>query len=275
MAARSSGKPSHIYLGLMSGTSMDGVDAAAVEFSGEDYKVLGSSHLELPADLAKQLYQLCLPGKNEIEAMAEADIKVAKLFSKAVDKLLSKLNLSRNRVAAIGSHGQTIRHLPELGTTIQIGDPNVIAHETGILTVADFRRADMAAGGQGAPLVPAFHKKIFQDEAEHRVILNIGGIANITQLPSLQSNGTVIGYDTGPGNGLMNMWAQQQLNRAFDEGGRWAASGQNNSALFELCITDPYFDKTAPKSTGREYFNLDWLGLRLNRLSLAPSPEDV
>src|SRR5690606_16742799 len=218
------------------------------------------------------LYQ---PGDNEIDRFGSIDREIAYIFADAALQLLQKAQISAHEIVAIGSHGQTIRHRPRplqgQSFSLQIGDPNVIAEITGITTVADFRRRDVAAGGQGAPLVPAFHRAIFSSAEHCRIILNIGGVANITRLPT---NGLVRGYDTGPGNGLMDAWISRNLGLPFDKEGKWAGSGKVNDELLAMLLSHPYFQLAPPKSTGREEFHLSWLDRLLTSLPTI-SPEDV
>ncbi|MDH5180416.1 MAG: anhydro-N-acetylmuramic acid kinase [Gammaproteobacteria bacterium] len=248
------------YIGLISGTSMDAIDAVVVDFAGDKPELLAGYNLPLTDLLRDELTVLHQPGDNEIEQMAKLDVQLGRLFAKAVQNLLEQTGCTVEEIAAIGSHGQTIRHLPNSSypTSLQIGDPNVIAELTGITTVADFRRRDMAAGGQGAPLVPAFHREVFSHPERDRVILNLGGIANITVLPANPAL-QVIGFDTGPANGLMDAWINRQSGRNFDQAGQWAAGGEVQTPLLQAMLADPYFSMAPPKSTGREYFNLKWL----------------
>ena len=266
-----------IYLGLMSGTSMDGIDAALVRFPDEhSVELIETYSHPWPATLQQELQSLTTPGDNEIDQLGELDILVANEFASAALKLLAKANISAPAVTAIGSHGQTIRHRPDAKNafTLQIGDPNRIAEQTGITTVADFRRRDMAAGGEGAPLVPAFHNTLFRSSKEHRCILNIGGIANITVLPPQDEAVTIIGFDTGPGNCLLDSWINQHSHLPFDKQGKWAATGKIVPSLLEHLLADSYFSRPPPKSTGREYFNLEWLERSLSQHP-GLSPEDV
>jgi anhydro-N-acetylmuramic acid kinase len=264
------------FIGLMSGTSLDALDAALVDFSGQRPKLTATLSTEWPASLKSQLLALCSPGDNEIQRMGKADHELGNLCAQACQQLLSKAGISANQVAAIGSHGQTIRHMPEGETpfTVQIGDPNLIAQLTGITTVADFRRRDMAAGGQGAPLAPGFHAAIFRTNDKNRAILNIGGMANLTLLFA-DSCQPVTGFDTGPGNILLDGWCQQHLNKAYDQNGQWARSGTVNSALLEQLLATPYFVSPPPKSTGRELFNSQWLDQQLKASHSKISTEDV
>ena len=251
-------KPEY-FIGLMSGTSMDGVDAVLVDFS-TDHPILVASHTEaIPAHLLSGLQRLCQPATDEINRLGRLDRSVGKLFAQAVNHLLAKTTVTADEVIAIGSHGQTVRHMPnlEMGFTLQIGDPNTIAIETNIDVIADFRRKDIALGGQGAPLVPAFHQQVFARQGHSRVILNIGGIANVTYLPG--NSEQVLGFDTGPGNNLIDAFIQQNLNLPFDEDGAWADSGTSNPVLLKQLLSHSYFSLAYPKSTGRELFNQAWL----------------
>lgn len=251
---------SNLYIGLMSGTSVDGIDAVLVSFNAQQIKLLASSHTAIPEELQTSLLAFNAPAQDELARYASCDVLFGRLLAQAVNTLLESTAYSAADIMAIGSHGQTVRHYPigKTPTTLQIGDPNIVAELTGITTVADFRRRDMAAGGQGAPLVPAFHKVLFSAFEDDQVILNIGGIANITSLPT-GKNARVSGYDTGPGNCLMDEVALQHLKRPYDRNGEWGASGHVHPGLLDRMLNDAYFAKPAPKSTGRDYFNLGWL----------------
>lgn len=272
-----------LYIGLMSGTSLDGIDAALVRFENEQPTVIETTCLPLPSSLKDEIKSLTSPSDNEINRLMALDVQLGQLFSETVNELVNKakikkvdgLNLTKENIAAIGSHGQTLRHYPtaEHPSTLQIADPNIIAETTGITTIADFRRRDIAAGGQGAPLVPAFHEQIFRDRHKNRVILNLGGIANITILPA-DENIPATGFDTGPANTLMNHWIQQQQNKNYDEGGKWAASGTVNEDFLKELLNDDYFKLVPPKSTGTEYFNPAWLTKKLSAFPFL-SAEDV
>ncbi len=267
--------PDDLYIGLMSGTSLDGIDAALVHFAeGTPPTLQASHHQPLPADLRAELEALTRPGEDELTRLCRADVLMGRELAAAVKALLAKTGIDRSAVRAIGSHGQTVRHLPagDTPTTLQIGDPNIIAEQTGITTVADFRRRDMAAGGQGAPLVPAFHQAVFAQPGEARAVLNIGGIANLTLLPG--DDRPVIGFDTGPGNALMDAWIRHHLDQPCDAGGEWARRGRVDPELLGTLLDDPYFSTPPPKSTGRDHFHLAWardLQPGLDRLR----PEDV
>jgi len=268
---------SELYIGLMSGTSIDAIDAVLVEFSGSFPNLIQSHSLSISSDLKEKIKNLCQPGKNEIERLGRLDHELGIVFSQAVTQLLNLTKTSASQITAIGSHGQTVRHQPNVKHpfTLQIGDANIIAEQTGITTIADFRRRDMAAGGQGAPLVPAFHDKVFRSNLKNRLILNIGGMANITILPKNPEQ-PVLGFDTGPGNVLLDTWIYAQQQKPFDENGQWASSGTINSALLAQLLTAPYFACPPPKSTGREYFNWHWINTQLDKTQLVRiAPEDV
>lgn len=245
-----------IYIGVMTGTSMDGVDLVAASFDPLDLHATLTIPFE--PELRDELMALTLPDDNEIDRMGKADVTLATLIGHGINELIEKNHLDRNQIKAIGSHGQTIRHRPEHGFTLQIGDPNIITEITKIPVISDFRRRDMAAGGQGAPLVPAFHQAIFQHSSIHRVILNLGGIANVSLLPAGRPE-DVYGFDTGPANILMDAWCERYTGHPYDENGNWAAYGHPIRGLLERLQAHEFFSKEPPKSTGREDFNLDWL----------------
>lgn len=260
-----------IYIGLLSGTSMDAIDVAAIDFSDNTPKVIAALSTTLPNAYKTTYLEIINSGQCSLQQLGELDHWTGKLFATAVlDFLTANPQINKNNIKAIGSHGQTIWHSPngDKPFTMQIGDPNIIAVTTGLTTVADVRRADMAAGGQGAPLAPAFHQAVFSDPNEPRCILNIGGMSNI----SLLNNNTVIGFDTGPGNCLMDGWTKQHYNLDYDHNGEIAQTGKINNNLLQSCLADSFFAKPAPKSTGREYFNLAWLQTKLQSNI---SPEDV
>jgi anhydro-N-acetylmuramic acid kinase len=265
-----------LYIGLMSGTSLDGIDAALVMIANGQTRLKANHHRPYPDSLRQQLSQLCHAESPVLATLLHLDVVLAEEMGNAVNTLLQQNHIEAREVIAIGSHGQTIRHLPDHDrpNTLQIADPNRIAQLTGITTIADFRRRDMAAGGQGAPLVPAFHQALFQADEESRVAVNIGGISNITLLPSAGSQQKVIGFDTGPGNCLMDYWSQQHQQRNYDENGQWAAQGNVIEPLLKAMQSDAYFSKPAPKSSGREYFNPDWLNNFLKEFPAAAT-EDV
>lgn len=264
------------YVGLMSGTSADAIDVVAVDFLEKNLELIGSYSVSLPHSLRQQIHSLATPNHNEIDSLGELDQALGEQFASAINDLLHKHNVEPSHVVAIGSHGQTIRHRPPQTSqhpfTLQIGDPNIIAERTGITTVADFRRRDMAAGGQGAPLVPAFHRALFQLTDIDRVIVNIGGMANITWLPK---NGIATGFDTGPGNVLMDAWILKNQQKSYDANGDWASSGTLDQELLSQLLKQPFFALTPPKSTGREAFNLAWLESEIRQLSSEIKAEDV
>lgn len=255
----------HITIGLMSGTSLDGTDAVAMHFSDSGMRHLGHSYLPFKSTLREKLAALTLPGDNEIERMGDASVELAHNYAEVVKQLLDKICLSASDIAAIGVHGQTIRHRPERGFTLQLNQPALLAELTGIDTIADFRSRDVAAGGEGAPLVPAFHAECFTGHKK-RVILNLGGIANISVLPAKgdTSSSTILGGDTGPANMLLDTWIQQSLGQAYDNEGRWAATGRVVPELLTDLLSDPYFTRPFPKSTGRELFSPAWLEEKLS-----------
>lgn len=247
-----------LYLGLISGTSVDGIDAALVRFEPATH-VIAAHTTPWPDALRRRILALAEDtAAISLDALGELDARIGDAFGAAANDLLRINGVAPDAVRAIGSHGQTVCHRPQATPpfTLQLGDPARIAEATGIDVVADFRRADVAAGGQGAPLVPAFHRALFGRTDTTRVILNLGGIANVTLLAA---DGAVTGFDTGPANGLLDAWANCHLDAPFDAGGEWAAQGHVDDALLARLLADPYFALPSPKSTGREVFNLDWL----------------
>ena len=265
------------YIGLMSGTSVDGIDAVLVSMSAKGQPVLVGTHTyPIPPDTRSEIQALMHTGVNEIDRLGEADMALGELFANAAETVIQEAGVEKKNIRAIGSHGQTLRHRPNVTHpfTLQIGNPAMIAERTGITTVADFRARDMAAGGQGAPLVSAFHQRMFHSWQYNRAIINVGGIANITYLPADGSQ-AASGFDTGPGNTLLDQWIRLHHARNHDEAGQWAASGKPSKELLERLLTDPYFDVFPPKSTGREQFHLEWLSERLNQLSSQLPAADV
>lgn len=261
-----------LVIGLMSGTSLDGVDAALVEFSANSPLVpttLATFWLPYPADIRRQALQLQEVQPDEIRSAALLANALAHCYAEAVREVLAVAGVEASRVAAIGCHGQTIRHQPAAGYTIQLNNPALLAELAGIPVVADFRSRDIAAGGQGAPLVPAFHAAVFGDPHLHRVVLNLGGIANLTNLDPQQA---VRGFDCGPGNLLMDSWIERHLGRRFDEAGNWASRGRVLPELLQRLLADAFFDAAPPKSCGRDEFNSGWLE---SRLGGRERPEDV
>ncbi|MEZ5552191.1 MAG: anhydro-N-acetylmuramic acid kinase [Pseudomonadales bacterium] len=248
-----------LFVGAISGTSVDGLDLALLK-SGARPEVVRATTKPLPDRLRLDLLAAGQPGNDDLDLIGSLDRDLGLFIGEAVLEFLNEAGCAARDIQAIGSHGQTVRHRPfhESPFTWQIGDPNLVAETTGITTIADFRRRDMAAGGQGAPLVPLFHEALFRTPEETRVVVNIGGIGNISVLPKA-SGQQIRGFDTGPGNGLMDSWCALHEGTAFDAGGRWAATGRVLPDLLERCLADDFFRRSPPKSTGREQFNLAWL----------------
>jgi anhydro-N-acetylmuramic acid kinase len=253
-----------LYVGLMSGTSMDGIDAALVEFGDHQCDVLATLESPYPDELRDQLIVATqCPAECTLDTIGKLDQWVGECFRDAAIALLDQHGVAAASINAIGSHGQTLRHQPRAARpfTLQIGDANIIAAGTGITTVADFRRRDLALGGEGAPLAPAFHQWLFADTGKNRAVLNIGGMANVTLLRP--GSPTVLGFDTGPGNTLLDAWCRESRNKPYDEGGAWAASGKVLQPLLDEMLADSYFELPPPKSTGFEYFNNTWIKDRI------------
>ena len=273
-----------LYIGLMSGTSMDGVDGVLVDFSADGsqgLRVLADAHAAMPASLGAELLALNTSGPDELQRAALAANALARLQAEVVAHLLNKTDTEPDAVRAVGSHGQTVRHRPGefdgTGLTLQLNNGALLAEACGIDVVCDFRSRDVAAGGQGAPLVPAFHRDVFAS-ATPRAVLNIGGIANVTILPSTDApaaEAALVGFDTGPGNALMDHWCRLHTGQPFDDDGRWAASGQVDGVLLVELMSDAWFRKAPPKSTGRDLFNADWLAQALARAGVTRAPADV
>lgn len=252
-----------LYIGLMSGTSVDAIDAALIECAGQRVRLVAWHEEPILNTTRSSILALCASGDDEIERMGVLDRELGHAFAGAALALLGKAGVDRRQIRAIGSHGQTIRHRPPSHSrptcqafTLQIGDPNTIAEVSGITTVADFRRREVAAGGQGAPLVPRFHQAVFSAPEVNRAIVNIGGMSNISLLKGQQ---LLAGYDTGPGNALQDGWIHIHRGEPYDREGAWAASGSLAKELLTALIAHPYFHAMPPKSTGREMFNLSWL----------------
>ncbi len=270
-----------LYLGLISGTSADGIDAALVHFEPQLQLVAGRTY-PWQADVRGKLVALGQGGNIEsLDELGELDVQLAQCFADTALQLLADFGIDKSRVRAIGSHGQTVRHRPAatFPFTMQLGDGNVIAERSRLTTVADFRRRDVAAGGHGAPLMPAFHAAMLAAHDEDRAVLNLGGIANFTLLPatSTRASGTVRGFDTGPANALLDAWCEKHTGKPFDANGEFAASGICIEALLECLLDDPWFALPPPKSTGREQFHLRWVESKLRRGSLFDEsrPADV
>ena len=252
---------SEIYIGLMSGTSLDGVDIAIVDFSEYPPRLLHCNTTAYDETMRQRLRNLCQSETTTLDILYSLDAELGELYAESVKRALKLASFDPSNIIAIGCHGQTIRHSPDSARpyTAQIGDPNRIAALTGITTVADFRRKDIALGGQAAPLAPAFHRFLFRADDENRALINIGGIANVTYLPGDPAE-PILGFDTGPGNTLLNYWNEQHRKSPFDNAGAWARSGQVIDELLKSMIAgEDYFCLEAPKSTGTEYFNSEWL----------------
>ncbi|ELX8378719.1 anhydro-N-acetylmuramic acid kinase [Providencia vermicola] len=261
------------YIGIMSGTSLDGVDVVLAAISDKFVAEQSSISIAFPVELKKRILNICQGQETTLSEVGKIDRELGSLYADAVNQLLAKTGVAATDIIAIGCHGQTVWHEPdgEAPFTMQLGDNNRVAALTGITTVGDFRRRDMAYGGQGAPLVPAFHLAVLGHAIEKRIILNIGGISNIT---ALLPGAYVKGYDTGPGNMLMDIWVWRHKQCGYDENGNWASSGIVHQPLLKAMLRDPYFRRSAPKSTGREYFNMQWLDKHLANFP-ALLPQDV
>jgi len=263
-----------LYLGLISGTSVDGVDAALTDFSDGRCRVLAARTMAYPNALDRRVRALIETGHADLAELGAVDVALGRFFADCALALIREAARRPEEIRAIGHHGQTVFHKPTEPEpfTMQIGDPNSIAALTGITTVADFRRLDMAFGGQGAPMVPAFHEWLFRHPSETRVILNIGGISNVTVLAP---DAATLGFDTGPGNTLLDLWISRCQGVPYDVGGALAAAGQVDPHLLDALLNEPYFERPAPKSTGRELFNAAWLDGRLANRGATLSPSDV
>ena len=266
---------STLYIGLMSGTSLDGVDGvlASLPDDGQPMATLATAYVPFPEDLRAALMALQANGENELQREALAANQLANHYAQCVAQLLEKSAIPAAYIRAVGVHGQTIRHRPELGYTRQTNNPSLLAELCGIDVIADFRSRDVAAGGQGAPLVPAFHQAVFGSDDDMRVAVNIGGISNISILPAGKQAATS-GFDTGPGNVLMDAWIARHQGRSYDADGAWGASGKVDAALLAALRSDAYFALPPPKSTGRDLFHGDWLETRLQGFRQLP-PTDV
>jgi len=263
-------KNKQYYIGLMSGTSADGIDLALVDFSKNSPEFILSDFQPYTDSIRASVTQLYNPSNNEIDLAFALDKQLAQAYAACVNNFLKRHNIAHQDIMAIGNHGQTIRHRPQSSTfltpfTVQLGCNQTLACLTGIDVIGQFRQKDIALGGQGAPLVPAFHRQLVQAHHKDTFIVNIGGIANITYLP-VDSCKEIVGFDTGPGNALLDDWYQHHHQELFDENGAWGNTGNINTALLELCLAEPYFKQSLPKSTGRELFNMAWLNDKLSRL---------
>ena len=265
-----------LYIGLMSGTSLDGIDAVLVDFSADSLHVLAHAHRPFDPALAAELLALNTPGDSELHRAALAGNALARLYAHLIDDLLAASGVPAARVRAIGAHGQTVRHRPGefdgTGYTIQLNSPALLAELTGIDVVADLRSRDVAAGGQGAPLVPAFHRAVFARSGETVAVLNIGGISNLTVL---HADGRTVGFDCGPGNVLMDHWCHLHTGQPYDERGAWGATGRVDVVLLARMLAEPYLALRPPKSTGRDLFHAAWLDAQLTHRASPLRPEDV
>jgi anhydro-N-acetylmuramic acid kinase len=267
--------PGELFVGVMSGTSLDGVDAVVADFSGRGGRaceLLGIASRPFPRELRAELFALQAPSADEVARAARASNALADAYAEAIAGALSVARVDAADVAAAGVHGQTVRHAPHEGWTLQLNNAARVAERTGMTVVADFRSRDIAAGGEGAPLVPAFHAALFARADEHRVVVNLGGIANVTDLPPA---GLVRGFDTGPGNVLLDAWHARHRGAPFDRDGAWSASGRVDDALLARMLADQYFARTPPKSTGRDRFNAAWIDARLAEFAAPIAPADV
>ncbi len=263
------------YIGLMSGTSVDAIDAVLMDFSQSNTHMVTSYSQDIDTQLRQDINSL-ISANHPPKNFEIIDTQFAEASCRAVDQLLKQASINSTQVVAIGSHGQTIFHDPKgiPPISLQIGDPQFIANNTGIVTIGNLRQADIDAGGQGAPLACIYHSEVLQSPEEERVVLNLGGIANVTKLPK-DINEPIIGFDTGPANTLMDAWIQKHLNKPYDKDGNWAQSGKTNLSLLEIMLEDIYFSQLPPKSTGREHFNLEWLLHLLDTHAQTISTEDI
>ncbi len=263
-----------LFIGLISGTSVDGIDCALVRFDAARPQLLASHCMPIAPELREAILRLCEGTSISLHLLGESDVLIGRSFAAAVNELLAQTEFDAEDIAAIGSHGQTVWHQPfgDAPFTLQLGDPNTIAEHTGIRTVADFRRRDMAAGGEGAPLAPLLHRQIFAAGNIDRAVVNIGGIANTTVL---RGDGSCLAFDTGPGNVLLDYWIGKNKGQPFDAGGDWAAAGKVHDDLLQLLMSEPYLQQPPPKSTGRELFNGPWLERQLGTLGATIDAVDV
>ena len=269
-------KSENLFLGMMSGTSLDGIDTVLIRCLDDEGipELLATNFQPIDDQTKNDLLDLCNASEVKIQTLGQLDTKMGHVFAKAALNLLQSTKTKPNEIRAIGCHGQTIHHSPNgsYPFTMQIGDPNLISELTGITTIADFRRRDIAAGGQGAPIAPLFHRLIFKSDKQSRAVLNLGGIANITLLDPKRSE---VAFDTGPANILMDYWVSKHENKPYDHSGRWASSGSVNESLLKMFRNEDYFNLPQPKSTGRELFNASWLESKLSDAALDLSPSAV
>ncbi|MDT8311622.1 MAG: anhydro-N-acetylmuramic acid kinase [Methylophaga sp.] len=266
-----------LFIGVISGTSVDGIDTALLDITANQTPhLVAAKTFAYPATVQSAIHQLIKQPQCSLQALGELDMVLGKVYAEAILNLLLIANCQPTDISAIGCHGQTIYHAPNAvyPFSMQIGNANLIAELTGITTVTDMRQRDMVCGGQGAPMVPGFHEVMFRDKTENRVIVNIGGIANITVLPVDKSK-PILGFDTGPGNTLMDAWIEHQLGNTFDANGDWAASGNNKTELLEKLMDEAYFSLPVPKSSGRELFHLNWLQQCLAKCEQSYAAEDI
>jgi len=264
MADSNSKRSADRYIGIMSGTSLDGIDVVVADFAGLALRLVGHIRRDFAPELRLVLEALQAPGKDELHRAAIASQHLARSYAVAISEVLHRCGLEPDDITAAGIHGQTVRHQPDAGYTVQLNAPATVAELCGIDVIADFRSRDLAAGGQGAPLVPAFHAAVFGAPFA-RANVNIGGIANVTGLPAPASGDAVIGFDCGPGNVLIDAWCMRHQGQPFDRDGAWAEQGSTHAGLLMALLEEPYLARHPPKSTGRDLFNLNWLDRRLER----------
>ena len=262
-----------IYIGLMTGTSADSLDVAAVDFSNDAIKVVGQENFSIPHGLKEEIKKNVRSSILDKESIGRLDLKLGEFFASRISEFLNLLSLKFDEIEAIGSHGQTIKHEPNSSKpfSLQLGDPQFISSKLGIKTIGNFRNDDIQAGGQGAPLSPLFHREVFGNSHEKRVIINLGGITNITVL----GESDLVGFDTGPGNCLMDAWIQEKKKSNYDENGDWAQSANCNAELLNIMLKDNYFSLENPKSTGPDYFNLNWINRSIDNLEYEITSADV
>lgn len=267
---------SDLFIGIMSGTSLDGIDVVLADFSNNAVRLVGHLRRDFAPELRAVLTALQSSGKDELHRSAIAAQHLGRTYALAITELLHRSAVEPEQVRAAGVHGQTVRHQPEAGYTIQLNAPALVAELTGIDVIADFRSRDMAAGGQGAPLVPGFHAAVFRAPFA-RAVVNVGGIANLTGLPATASDEAIIGFDCGPGNVLLDLWVARHRGQRLDRDGEWAAQGHSQAGLLNALLDEPYFLREPPKSTGRDLFNAQWLERKLQRYDPGATinPRDV